>query len=128
MAFAAVSKLYEKACPYCGGDVLFSQHSPDDQDLVCLQGAHRFNRVEFAPELDTTPPDGMTSRLYVQDRLEGLLRGGITEVNHVEWLICRGAKEGCTLASAIRDYRRRYPWREYIQQHGYPAIFIKRIY
>ena len=123
----AVSKLYPKACPFCGGDVLFSVWADSETDLVCLQGGHRYDRREHPPELDRTPPGGMTSRLYIEERLDKLEVGGITEVHHVEWLICRGAKEGCTLASSIRDYRRRYPFRTYIQAHGYPGIYIKRI-
>ena len=69
----------------------------------------------------------MTSRIYVEERLSELSVESWTEIHHVDWLVCHGPKDGCTLASAIRDFRRRVPWREYIQKHGYPGIWIKRI-
>lgn len=125
MSPRAVSKLYEKSCPVCQGDVLWSEEI-EGSELLCLQGGHRFVRQE-PPPVHEEPPEGMTSRLYVESKINGLDRGAYLEVNHVDWLVCHGPKDGCTLASAIRDYRRRYPYREYIQRHGYPGIWIKRI-
>jgi len=133
MTPSRVSKLYEKSCPRdgCGGDVLFSAYFDGEQDLVCLQCANRFDQ-RVAPPIDTRPPedeDGeeMTSRKYVESKLEGLARGQWIEVNHVDWLGCRGAKDGCTLLIALRDYRRRVPFFTFVQRHGYPGIWIKRI-
>ncbi len=120
-----VSKLYPKACRRCGGDVLYSAEI-EGPDLVCLQAGHRFDQ-RGAPPIKRIPPDDMTSRIYVEERLSELSVESWTEIHHVDWLVCHGPKDGCTLASAIRDFRRRVPWREYIQKHGYPGIWIKRI-
>lgn len=127
MNIPAVSKLYPKACPRCRGDVLFSVEI-EGNDLVCLQGGHRNFRLPEPPEIDRVSPDGMTSRMYVDDKLAGLTIDAWAEVNHVDWLICHGPKNGCTLASAMRDFRRRFPQREYKQKHGYPGIWIKRLH
>ena len=95
----------------------------------CFQCAREFDRRN-APKIVTAPPDGMTARIYVEERLSALPVEGMKEIPHVEWLNCRSAKENCTLATAIREFRRRErdsAGKEFVQVHGYPSIYIERM-
>lgn len=122
-----ISAVYLKACSRCQGDLYLTLDDGDDRELVCIQCGCRFGPPPTTDEPVSAPPEGMTSRQYVEELLSELAVGYSKEVPHVEWLSCRGAKEGCTLASAIREFRLRVPLKNFVQRHGYPSIWIQRI-